>query len=178
MKMCTSGEIYRAFLSQDKYTVLRRLNLRYFVKKYNVNHIVCQSKWLIDFDDFMEKINLNKIQNSCQMPRLRTKITAQNEWNASHRKHIKHFIIDQICASGKVSVRKHGRYNIINYDELEVEIKNVLKGKEEIERLRKEKQLQQIELKKHNKEQKELAKLEKLKLKKPVGRPKEHKLNG
>ena len=173
MKMCTSGEIYRAFLSQDKYTVLRRLNLRYFV-----NHIVCQSKWLIDFDDFMEKINLNKIQNSCQMPRLRTKITAQNEWNASHRKHIKHFIIDQICASGKVSVRKHGRYNIINYDELEVEIKNVLKGKEEIERLRKEKQLQQIELKKHNKEQKELAKLEKLKLKKPVGRPKEHKLNG
>ena len=43
---------------------------------------------------------------------------------------------------------------------------------------KKEKQLQQIELKKQNKEQKELAKLEKLKSKTPVGRPKKHKLNG
>ena len=129
MKKCTSGDIYREFIKQDKDTVLRRLNLRYFVRDSKINHIISQSKWLIDFDDFMDKINPNKIEKACEMPRLRTKISAQNEWNKHHRKKIKHHIIDCICNSGKVTVRKHGRYNLINYDELEKEIKTILKDK-------------------------------------------------
>ena len=43
---------------------------------------------------------------------------------------------------------------------------------------KKEKQLQQIEVKQQKKEEKEFAKLEKLKSKKPVGRPRKDKLNG
>lgn len=129
MKKVTSGYIYREFVKQDKDTVLRRLNLRNFVKTYNVEHTISQSNWLIDFDDFMAKINPSNIQKEYQIPKLRTKISAQNEWNRSHKVKIKHHIIDCICDAGNVTVRKHGRNNIINYKELEIELKNELKNK-------------------------------------------------
>ena len=64
-----------------------------------------------------------------KLPRLRSKITAQKEWNAHHRKKIKHHIIDKACESGNVFVYKHGQKNIINYDELEKELIRVLKEK-------------------------------------------------
>ena len=131
MKRYTSEDIYRVFLKNDKDTVLRKLNLRYFSRDYNVDYYITQSIWFIDFEDFMKKINPNGIDRECKMPRLRTKITAQNEWNSHHREKIKHFIIDQICVSGKVIVRKHGRYNLINYDELEQELIKILKEKNE-----------------------------------------------
>lgn len=40
---------------------------------------------------------------------------------------IKHYIIDCICNSGKVFVYKHGKHNIINFDELEEELIKELK---------------------------------------------------
>ena len=61
--------------------------MRNFAKAYNVDHTVCQDKWLIDLFGFMKKINPNNITKSCKMPRLRTKIGSINKWNnAQHEK--------------------------------------------------------------------------------------------
>lgn len=86
---------------------------------------------MIDIDIFLEAINPKKTKKSVPFPRMRTKASAQREWNATHRRKIKHFIIDCICASGKAFIYKHGRTNIINYDQLEQELIKELKRKNE-----------------------------------------------
>lgn len=130
MKKLNTGEIYRAFKQQDSDTIIRKLNLRMFCAKENIKHTICEHYWLIDFNDLMTKLNPKNITETKTLPRLRTKKTAREEWNKCHRKKIKHYIIDCICDSGKVFVYKHGRHNIINYDELEQELIKVLKEKE------------------------------------------------
>lgn len=82
---------------------------------------------LVDMKDFLNALNPKHYKVNKIFPRLRTKISAQHEWNAQHRIKIKHHIIDCICNSGKVNIYKHGRTNIINYDQLEKEIINKLK---------------------------------------------------
>ena len=122
MKKKTTGQIYRFIKSIDKDTIIRRVNMRAFCEKQNLDYTICQGKWLIDMDCFLNALNPKQYTEGKPFPRLRTKITAQNEWNANHRTKIKHHIIDCICNSGKVFVYKHGKYNIINYDQLEQEL--------------------------------------------------------
>lgn len=129
MKKLNTGEIYRAFKLRDKDTVIRKLNLRMFAEANNIKHTICENYWLIDFEDLLNTLNPKKYTENKTLPRVRTKIGAQKEWNATHRTKIKHYIIDTICDSGKVFVHKHGRHNIINYDELEQEIIKRLKEK-------------------------------------------------
>lgn len=129
MKKLNTGEIYRAFKLRDKDTVIRKLNLRYYCRDNNIEYIISNNYWLIDFEDLLKHLNPKGYTEIKELPRIRTKIGAQNEWNKHHRKKIKHHIIDQICDSGKVFVYKHGRHNIINYDELEIEIIKKLKEK-------------------------------------------------
>lgn len=128
-KKSTTGEIYRTFLKEDKDTMIRRTNMRTFAAQKNVKHTVCQRKWLIDMNDLLSKLNPNNISKHYDVPRLRTKISAQNDWNSHHRTKIKHHIIDQICDAKKVFVYHHGQVNIINYDELEKEIIKIMKYK-------------------------------------------------
>jgi hypothetical protein len=127
MKKLKTGDIYREFKSRDEDTIVRRLNLRMYTKDAKIKYTVCQSKWLIDFDDLLNSLNPKGYTETKKLPRIRTKIGAQKEWNAEHRRKIKHHIIDCICDSGKVFVFKHGRTNIINYDELEQELIKILK---------------------------------------------------
>lgn len=128
-KKQTTGYIYREFLKQDKDTMLRRTNMRIFSKQIGVKHTICQKKWLIDMQDLISKLNPKGIKEHKTLPRLRTKISAQNDWNLHHRTKIKHHMIDKICDAKKVFVYKHGKTNIINYDELEKELKKILKNK-------------------------------------------------
>lgn len=129
MKKSTSGEIYRAFKEVDKDTIIRRTNLRYFAKENDIDYYTTEGIWFVDFNQFLQKVNPKNIPSQQTLPRLRTKISAQREWNKKHRRKIKHHIIDVICASGKVRVFTLGKRNIINYDELEQEIKRILKEK-------------------------------------------------
>ena len=130
-KKKTTGYIYREFLKQDEETMIRKTNMRSFSKQKGVKHTICQKKWLIDMQHLISKLNPKGITEHKTLPRLRTKISAQNEWNAHHRKKIKHHIIDKICDANKVFVYKHGRTNIINYEELERELIKALKDKGE-----------------------------------------------
>ena len=129
MKKLGTGDIYRTFKKEDEATIVRRLNLRMYCNDAKVKHTISQHLWLIDFEDLMKKLNPKNYTERKTLPRLRTKKTAIDEWNKTHRKKIKHHIVDCICDSGKVFVYKHGRHNIINYDELEQEIIKTLKEK-------------------------------------------------
>lgn len=131
MKKKTTGEIYRYIKSIDEKTIVRRTNMRTFCQKHNLDYTICQGVMLIDINSFLNALNPNQYTESIRFPRLRTKISAQKEWNAHHRKKIKHYIIDCICDSGKVFVYKHGRHNIINYDQLEQELIKELKRRNE-----------------------------------------------
>ena len=122
MKKLTSGQLCRYIKSIDKDSVVERRNVRQFCKKENLDYTVCQGKWLIDLNSFVKALNPKNYKEGKPFPRLRTKISAQKEWNAHHRRKIKHYIIDCICNTGKVFVYKHGRQNIINYDQLEQEL--------------------------------------------------------
>lgn len=99
----------------------------FFLVKVNIYYTECQGKWLIDLNSFEKALNPKGYTKSKPFPRLRTKIFAQKEWNTHHRRKIKHHIIDCICNTGKVFVYKHGRQNIINYDQLEQELINELR---------------------------------------------------
>lgn len=127
MKKLTSGQLCRYIKSIDKDAIVERKNVRYFAKKENLDYTICQGIWLIDLHSFVNALNPKQYTTSIPFPRLRTKISAQKEWNATHRKKIKHYIIDCICDSGKVFVYKHGKHNIINYDQLEEELIKELK---------------------------------------------------
>lgn len=129
MKKFTASEIRSIFIDADNNTIVKCKNLRDFSKQHNVEHTVCQGSWLIDFDDFMQKVNHQNTKKTESLPRLRSKRSARDEWNAHHRKKIKKHIIDLACESKNVFVYKHGRKNIINYDELELEIIKQLKAK-------------------------------------------------
>lgn len=131
MKKKTTGEIYRYIKSIDEKTIVRRTNMRTFCQKHNLDYTICQGVMLIDINSFLNALNPNQYTESIRFPRLRTKISAQKEWNAHHRKKIKHYIIDCLCDSGKVFVYKHGRHNIINYDQLEQELIKELKRRNE-----------------------------------------------
>ena len=127
MKKESTGQIYRYIKSVDKDTIIRKTNMRTFCQKENLDYTICQGKMLINKESFLKALNPKGLTKSKPFPRLRTKFSAQKEWNAHHRKKIKHYIIDCICNSGKVFVYKHGKYNIINYDELEEELIKELK---------------------------------------------------
>ncbi len=127
MKKMTTGQIFRLFIEQDSETIIRKTNMRHHCIKNNLDYTICQDKWLIDCENFINSICAKKFTESIKLPRLRTKITAQREWNKTHRTKIKHHIIDVICDNNRVFVYKHGRHNIINYDELEQELIKELK---------------------------------------------------
>jgi hypothetical protein len=127
MKKLTSGQLCKIIKEIDPDSIVERKNVRYFCRKENLDYTICQGKWLMDLECFINKLNPKHYTESKPFPRLRTKISAQNEWNAHHRKKIKHHIIDCICDSGKVFVYKHGNRNIINYDQLEAELIRILK---------------------------------------------------
>ena len=131
MKKESTGKIYRYIKSVDKDTIIRKTNMRTFCQKENLDYTICQGKMLINKESFLKALNPKGLTKSKPFPRLRTKFSAQKEWNAHHRKKIKHYIIDCICDSGKVFVYKHGNRNIINYDQLEQELIRILKEKGE-----------------------------------------------
>ena len=56
-KLVTSGYIAKLFKQADKNTIIRRPNLRRFAEQNDVEYYVHDTAWLINFDDFMSKIN-------------------------------------------------------------------------------------------------------------------------
>ena len=121
-KLVTSGYIAKLFKQADKNTIIRRPNLRRFAEQSGVEYYVHDTAWLINFDDFMSKINPQGEQVKCEMPLLRNKHDSLIRFNRTHKYAVDKHTIDRCTASDNVSKFLHGRIWIINYRELEKEI--------------------------------------------------------
>ena len=70
-RLATSGEIYRLFLAEDEKTIIRKPNLRYFARDNGVEHYVYEKAWLINFEQFMKKLNPKDMKEYYSLPRMR-----------------------------------------------------------------------------------------------------------
>ena len=104
--------IIRGFIVNSIFNCLSLLLLYY----------VHDTAWLINFDDFMSKINPQGKQVKCEMPLLRNKHDSLIRFNRTHKYAVDKHTIDRCTASDNVSKFLHGRIWIINYRELEKEI--------------------------------------------------------
>ena len=130
MKIGTSGDLFRLFKASDNNTVLRRTNIRTFVKDNNINYHIVGQMWAIDYDDFLKTINPYTIDKRYEIPRIRTIASSFKEFNKTHKTQINNHMIERCLARNKnISYVKFGRLWLINYDELEPEIINQLKKK-------------------------------------------------
>ena len=112
-KLVTSGYIAKLFKQADKNTIIRRPNLRRFAEQNDVEYYVHDTAWLINFDDFMSKINPQGEQVKCEMPLLRNKHDSLIRFNRTHKYAVDKHTIDRCTASDNVSKFLHGRIWII-----------------------------------------------------------------
>lgn len=127
----TSGEIWRTFLERDADTKIRKLNIRLFVKEQNIWHFVSPSrKWVIDFNEFMEKVNPRHINERVEMPRLRWHDDSVRNFKKTHPDlPVTMAIAEQAFKSYRVFKTLNGHRWIINYDQLEQEVISLLNNK-------------------------------------------------
>ena len=95
--------IIRGFIVNSIFNCLSLLLLYY----------VHDTAWLINFDDFMSKINPQGEQVKCEMPLLRNKHDSLIRFNRTHKYAVDKHTIDRCTASDNVSKFLHGRIWII-----------------------------------------------------------------
>lgn len=130
MRFVTSGYIQRLFAEQDKQTILRRPNIRRFVLQYNVPCEQHKKAWLIDFDAFMKAIAPKKFLVQEGIPKVRRIENALKEYNASHEQKATMDDVKACLKSGNVFYYSYWGKTIVNYDELEMELKKYIKFKQ------------------------------------------------
>lgn len=131
MRFVTSGYLQRLFAEQDKETILRRPNIRRFVLQYNVPCEQHKKAWLINA--FMKAIAPKKYPVQESIPKVRRIENALKEYNASHKQKATMDDVKACLKSGKVFYYSYRGRIIVNYDELESELKcNASKGVEKV----------------------------------------------
>lgn len=95
--------IIRGFIVNSIFNCLSLLLLYY----------VHDTAWLINFDDFMSKINPQGKQVKCEMPLLRNKHDSLIRFNRTHKYAVDKHTIDRCTALDNVSKFLHGRIWII-----------------------------------------------------------------
>lgn len=123
-KMWTSGEIYRTFLQNDAGTIIRKPNLRRFVKASKIPYGETETgKWVIDHEAFIKAVNPKNLNVHVDMPRLRWRNDTVRKFQ-KRNPNIKITMkeIEELLYSKKVFTTLNGHRWIINYDELEREI--------------------------------------------------------
>lgn len=124
MRFVTSGYLQRLFAEQDKETILRRPNIRRFVLQYNVPYEQHKKAWLIDFDAFMKAIAPKKYPVQEGVPKVRRIENALKEYNSSHKQNATMDDVKACLKSGNVFYYSYRGRTIVNYDEIEIELRN------------------------------------------------------
>ena len=127
MRFVTSGYLQRLFAEQDKETILRRPNIRRFVLQYNVPYEQHKKAWLIDFDAFMKAIAPKKYPVQEGIPKVRRIENALEEYNAAHKQKATMDDVKACLKSGIVFYYSFRGRIIVNYEELEMELKKYIK---------------------------------------------------
>lgn len=129
MKVITTGNLYKLFKENDKDTIIRQRNIRKLVTDNDFKFHKVGENYLIDYEDFMKKINPKNITKRFDIPKLRTIKSATREYNKTHKKQISYHVVEKCIANKEISFVKTIRVYLINYDELEKEINAYLLGK-------------------------------------------------
>ncbi len=119
MRITTTGNLLKLFHKYDKDTMLRKRNIRKFIVD-NVKYQKSGQMFIVDGDDFMNKVNPKQIDIHYSIPRIRTITSAVKEFNKTHPTQINIHIIEKCLAeNSNISYYKGARLYLINYDELE-----------------------------------------------------------
>ena len=130
MRFVTSGYLQRLFAEQDKETILRRPNIRRFVLQYNVPYEQHKKAWLIDFNAFIKTIAPKKYPVQEGVPKVRRIENALEEYNASHEQKATMDDVKACLKSGNVFYYSFRGRIIVNYDELEIELRKLIRLKQ------------------------------------------------
>lgn len=130
MRFVTSGYLQRLFAEQDKQTILRRPNIRHFVLQYKVPCEQHKKAWLIDFDAFMKAIAPKKFLVQEGIPKVRRIENALREYNASHKQKATMDDVKVCLKSGNVFYYSYRGRTIVNYEELEMELRKHIRLKQ------------------------------------------------
>lgn len=119
-----SGDIWRAFKSEDLDTIIRKLNLRLFIKEQGAWYFVSSlGHWLIDSDELMHRLNPRGVDCRANMPRLRWHDDTVRGFKKAHPYlPVTMNIVENALKSNNVFKIKNGHRWIINYDQLEMEV--------------------------------------------------------
>ena len=119
-----SGDIWRTFKSEDPDTIIRKLNLRLFIKEQGAWYFVSSlGHWLIDSDELMYRLNPRGIDCRANMPHLRWHDETVRGFKKAHPYlPVTMNIVENALKSDNVFKVKNGHRWIINYDQLEMEV--------------------------------------------------------
>ena len=119
-----SGEIWRTFRAEDPDTIIRKLNLRLFIKEQSAWYFVSSlGHWLIDSDELMYRLNPRGVDCRANMPRLRWHDDTVRSFKKTHPNlPVTMSIVENALKSDNVFKIKNGHRWIINYDQLEMEV--------------------------------------------------------
>lgn len=122
--ICTSGEMLKLFREQDENTIIRKPNLRRFVKENGIWYFVSSSgRWLIDRDLLLQAVNPKGITKRTEMPRLRYHDDSVRNFKRRHPNlPVTIKIVERAFGSDRVFKTKNGGRWIINYDQLEEQV--------------------------------------------------------
>ena len=122
-QMVSSGELFRLFVENDTGTIVRRPNLRRFVKSNGIHYFVNElGYWVIDGKDFLQKVNPKNISFTVKMPRMRWHDDSVRNFQRRHPNiRITLKMLEEILRTDEVFSTLNGRRWILNYDELEKE---------------------------------------------------------
>ena len=121
----TSGELQRMFLAEDEKTIIRRPNCRKFCLDNDIYMEIHEKAWLIDYKDFMEKVNPKKLKKHYKQPKIRALTECVTIWNKSHRREgkiIDKHMVERFLKDKDLFKFHHGNRWFINYDQLEPKI--------------------------------------------------------
>lgn len=119
-----SGEIWRAFLAAYSDTIIRKLNLRLFIKEQGAWYFVSSlGHWLIDSDELMYRLNPRGVVYRAKMSRLRWHDDTVRGFKKAHPNlPVTMSIVENVLQSDNVFKIKNGHRWIINYGQLEMEV--------------------------------------------------------
>ena len=130
MRFVTSGYLQRLFAEQDKETILRRPNIRRFVLQYKVPYEQHKKAWLIDFNAFIKAIAPKKYPIQEGVPKVRRIENALKEYNASHKQNATMDDVKACLKSGNVFYYSYRDRIIVNYEELDIELRKLIRLKQ------------------------------------------------
>jgi len=126
----TTRTILNMFLEEDPDTIIRKPNLRRFVKNTEIQYIAGGGIWLINSKQVINALNPKRLtKHDYEIPRIRTLKGCVDEWNKTHPKSrttIDKHTIEKLILDPEIFKYKIGYHTwLINYDQIEKKLKTL-----------------------------------------------------